>query len=126
MGWGPSLVPWPEKRPRQESWQHPAGRARGSQRGKGLASALALPTEDILSELVTSGMQPLVQDIKERFTSSPVSVRPSRLRGQTRARSPAAQARLPHATGLSVWFLPLFRDSMATPQRGGVISSAKK
>lgn len=34
----------------------------------------ALPAEDILSELVSSGIQPLVEEIHGRFTSSLVSV----------------------------------------------------
>lgn len=97
----PALSRWPQKRPRRE-WQHPAGWDRSPQGDRGLASALTLPTEDVLSELVISGMQPLVQEIKERFTSSPVSARPAACaaRARSQPRSPSqASAR---ASGISV------------------------
>lgn len=46
----------------------------GHQAGCAPTSGLsALPTEEILPELVSSGIGPLVQEIKERFTSSLVS-----------------------------------------------------
>lgn len=45
----------------------------GALKGEGLASGTSLPTEDILCELVSSGIQTLVEEIKERFTSSLVS-----------------------------------------------------
>lgn len=46
----------------------------GAPEGEGLASGPSLPTADTLCELVSSGIQSLVQEIKDRFTSSLVSV----------------------------------------------------
>lgn len=42
-------------------------------RGLGASGRSAPPTEDILFELLSSNIQPLVQEIRERFTSSLVS-----------------------------------------------------
>lgn len=71
VGWadGPSLVlPPPQSAPAPAE-------AVGHQAGCALTSGPpALPTEEILPELVTSGIRPLVTEIKERFTSSLVSV----------------------------------------------------
>lgn len=63
-----------------QSCQPPRGcgpaRLGGAPEGEGLASGPSLPTADTLRELVSSGIQALVQEIKERFTSSLVSVGP--------------------------------------------------
>lgn len=63
-----------------QSCQPPRGcgpaRLGGAPEGGGLASGPSLPTADTLRELVSSGIQALVQEIKERFTSSLVSVGP--------------------------------------------------
>lgn len=67
-GDGPSLVLLASSEvPRLGLWGHRAGHALTS-------GPSALPTEEILPELVSSGIQPLVQEIKERFTSSLVSI----------------------------------------------------
>ncbi|XP_032163718.1 serine/threonine kinase-like domain-containing protein STKLD1 [Mustela erminea] len=63
--------------------------------------------EDILPELVSSGLRPLVKDIKERFTSSLVSVRGPqpglRPASPVRCRWPRVQG--PRLKSPCVWFL---------------------
>lgn len=63
----PAPAYWPPDMPSRGLWKHQTGGAWGS------SGPSALPTEDILSELLSNGIQPLVQEIRERFTSSLVS-----------------------------------------------------
>lgn len=55
------------------SWGCGPARLGGAPEGEGLASGPSLPTADTLCELVSSGIQSLVHEIKDRFTSSLVS-----------------------------------------------------
>lgn len=61
----------------RELWTLRLVKLRAPQEGCGRAPASgpsALPSEDLLSELVSSGILPLAQEIKARFTSSLVSI----------------------------------------------------
>ena len=66
-GMAPGSVPLASEVPRPGLYKHRAGWALTS-------GPSALPTEEVLPELRASGIQPLAQEIKERFTSSLVSV----------------------------------------------------